>query len=148
MYITYPYSDAEVASEKDETKTIDWAGLLTVDHDGYHDAVQSWAEAGAQVCTHAIGDLGNKVSLDTYSKVNDIETRRFRVEHAQIVSQEDILRFGNLGVLPSMQPTHCTSDMRWAESRVGPERIRGAYAWRKMLDAGKSANRSTMTQFK
>ncbi|MGH7559367.1 MAG: amidohydrolase, partial [Gemmatimonadota bacterium] len=60
------------------------------------------------------------------------------IEHAQVVALEDISRFADLGVIASMQPTHATSDMYWAEDRVGPERIRGAYAWRKMLEAGVS----------
>ena len=61
---------------------------------------------------------------------------RFRVEHAQILSREDIPRFKQLGVIPSMQPTHCTSDMYWAEDRVGPDRIEGAYAWKRLIDDG------------
>ena len=61
---------------------------------------------------------------------------RFRVEHAQVLAESDIPRFGALGVLPSMQATHCTSDMPWAEARLGPERLRGAYAWRSLLATG------------
>jgi len=61
---------------------------------------------------------------------------RLRVEHAQILTPADIPRFARLGVVPSMQPTHCTSDMRWAGERLGPERLAGAYAWRSMLDTG------------
>jgi predicted amidohydrolase YtcJ len=61
---------------------------------------------------------------------------RFRIEHAQILSLEDIPRFATLGVIPSMQATHQTSDMGWAEARVGPQRIRGAYAWRSLLNTG------------
>lgn len=96
------------------------------------------AEHGFQACTHAIGDRGNRMILDVYEKVlDDAGTdRRFRVEHAQIVSLEDIPRFKDLGVIPAMQPTHCTSDMYWAGDRVGPERIEGAYAWRRYLDDG------------
>ena len=96
------------------------------------------AESGFQVCTHAIGDRGNRVILDVYERVlgSDGSDRRFRIEHAQVVALEDIARFKELGVIPSMQPTHCTSDMYWAEDRVGPERIKGAYAWRRYLDDG------------
>ena len=96
------------------------------------------AESGFQVCTHAIGDRGNRVILDVYERVleSDGSDRRFRIEHAQVVALEDIARFKELGVIPSMQPTHCTSDMYWAEDRVGPERIKGAYAWRRFLDDG------------
>ena len=61
---------------------------------------------------------------------------RLRVEHAQILADDDIPRFRRLGVLPSMQPTHCTSDMAWAAERLGPERLRGAYAWRSLLATG------------
>ena len=98
------------------------------------------AENGIQVCTHAIGDRGNRVILDIYDKVL-AETKpenspRFRIEHAQILSVKDIPRFKRLGVIPSMQPTHCTSDMYWAEDRVGPERIEGAYSWRRLIDDG------------
>ena len=94
---------------------------------------------GFQVCTHAIGDRANRVVLDAYEralKENPAEDHRFRIEHAQIVSLKDIPRFAELGVLPSMQPTHATSDMYWAEDRVGPERIKGAYAWRSFLNTG------------
>lgn len=61
---------------------------------------------------------------------------RLRIEHAQVLAPEDIPRFAKLGVIPSMQPTHCTSDMTWAETRLGPQRVKGAYAWRSLLDTG------------
>jgi len=98
-------------------------------------------EAGFQLCVHAIGDRGNALTLDVYEdalKSFDVKAKdaRFRVEHAQVLHPEDIPRFARLGVIPSMQPSHCTSDMYWAEERVGPERVRGAYAWRSLLDAG------------
>jgi len=93
---------------------------------------------GFQVCTHAIGDRGNRVILDAYEKAlaGRAGDPRLRVEHAQIVSLEDIPRFKRLGVIPSMQPTHCTSDMYWAQDRVGPQRVLGAYAWRRFLEDG------------
>ncbi len=94
---------------------------------------------GWQVATHAIGDRGNREVLDAYAQALHEQPRRehrFRVEHAQCVSLADIPRFAALGVIPSMQPTHATSDMRWAELRVGPERIRGAYAWARFLRSG------------
>ncbi len=93
-------------------------------------------QAGFQVCTHAIGDAGNRATLDAYEKALaevPTEDHRFRIEHAQIVALEDIPRFARLQVIPSMQPTHATSDMYWAEDRIGPQRIKGAYAWRKFL---------------
>jgi predicted amidohydrolase YtcJ len=98
---------------------------------------------GWQVCTHAIGDRGNRLVLDAYeSALNKVPPAdravsdpRLRIEHAQLVALEDIPRFARLGVVASMQPTHATTDMRWAEDRVGPKRITGAYAWRRFLDA-------------
>jgi predicted amidohydrolase YtcJ len=96
-------------------------------------------EAGFQVCIHAIGDRGNRVALDVCEQVRGGggETdRRPRIEHCQVVADADFSRFAALGVIPSMQPTHATSDMYWAEDRVGPDRIRGAYAWRRFIEQG------------
>src|SRR5882724_3843450 len=107
------------------------------------DHIEAWAETalrrGFQVNVHAIGDRGNRIVLDAFdSALKRIPKadHRFRIEHAQVVSPQDIPRFAKLGVIPSMQPTHQTSDMRWAEARVGPQRIRGAYAWRSLLNTG------------
>lgn len=105
-------------------------------------AVASEALAhGFQICTHAIGDRGNNIVLNAYEQAlqqNPSRARdaRLRIEHAQVLDPLDIPRFKKLGIIPSMQPTHCTSDMRWAEARLGPVRIRGAYAWRSLLDDG------------
>jgi predicted amidohydrolase YtcJ len=99
-------------------------------------------EAGArgfQVCVHAIGDRANTLVLDAFERALARAPRRdhrLRVEHAQILTERDIPRFQRLGVLPSMQATHCTSDMAWAGERLGPERLRGAYAWRSLLATG------------
>lgn len=96
-------------------------------------------EHGYQLCTHGIGDRGNREILDIYATVlaiQNLQDQRFRIEHAQLLSPADIPRFAQLGVIASMQPTHCTSDMRWVEARVGPERAKGAYAWRSLLDSG------------
>ena len=99
-------------------------------------------EAGAlgfQVCVHAIGDRANTIVLDAFERALRRAPRpdhRLRVEHAQILAERDIPRFSRLGVLPSMQATHCTSDMPWAGERLGPERLRGAYAWRSLLATG------------
>jgi predicted amidohydrolase YtcJ len=105
--------------------------------------IRTWAEAGLrrgfQVNVHAIGDRGNRIVLDGFEsalRTAPTANHRFRIEHAQVLSPEDIPRFAKLGVIPSMQPTHQTSDMRWAETRVGPQRIRGAYAWRSLLNTG------------
>lgn len=95
-------------------------------------------DMGFQVGIHAIGDLGNRLALDTFDKVQGGEpsTLRNRVEHAQIITLDDIPRFAQLGVIASMQPTHATSDMNMAEDRIGPERIKGGYAWRRLLESG------------
>lgn len=96
--------------------------------------------AGLQVMLHAIGDAANRAALDAFERAaaaNGPRERRHRVEHAQILDERDIPRFARLGVVASMQPTHATSDMRWAEDRIGRERAEeGAYAWRSLLDAG------------
>ncbi len=95
--------------------------------------------AGFQVCTHAIGDRGNRAVLDAYEAALRAVPRRdhrLRVEHAQVLAPSDIPRFKALGVIPSMQTTHQISDMGWAQARLGPERVKGAYAWRSLLDSG------------
>lgn len=93
---------------------------------------------GFQVGIHAIGDLGNRMALDAFDRAQDGKPSplRNRIEHSQIVTLADIPRFAELGVIASMQATHATSDMNMAEDRVGPDRILGGYAWRRMLDAG------------
>lgn len=120
---------------------------------------------GYQVCTHAIGDRGNREVLDAYVKAIRAVARlryageaniagpvqpppfasvvhgvalaaRFRVEHAQLLSPEDIPRFAGWHIIASMQATHCTTDMRWIDARVGPERAKGAYAWASLLASG------------
>ncbi len=95
--------------------------------------------AGLQVMVHAIGDKANKLILDMFEaaeKENGPRDRRFRIEHAQHLRQEDIPRFAALGVIASMQPYHAIDDGRWAAKRVGPEVLRGTYAFRSLLDAG------------
>jgi predicted amidohydrolase YtcJ len=105
--------------------------------------LEAWAEwalrHGFQVNVHAIGDRGNRNVLDAFESALRAVPKadhRFRIEHAQVLSPQDIPRFAKLGVIPSMQATHQTSDMLWAEARLGPERIRGAYAWRSLLNTG------------
>jgi predicted amidohydrolase YtcJ len=95
-------------------------------------------DLGFQVGIHAIGDHGNRIALDAFDRAQDgaASALRNRVEHAQIIALEDIPRFAQLGVIASMQPTHATSDMNMAEDRIGPERIKGGYAWRRLLDSG------------
>ena len=112
-------------------------GLLVTDPAAFESAVRKARGCNVQVATHAIGDRGNRIVLDTYQRVLEGEKdSRWRIEHAQVVSLEDIPRLGPMGVIASMQPTHATSDMPWAEDRVGKQRIAGAYAWRRMLDSG------------
>ena len=94
---------------------------------------------GFQVNTHAIGDRANRTALDAYAAALaevPVADHRFRVEHAQILHHEDIPRFSELGVIPSMQASHQTSDMYWAGNRIGSGRLLGAYAWRSLLDLG------------
>jgi predicted amidohydrolase YtcJ len=116
-----------------------YTGLLTITPEHLLAASRAALETGFQVCTHAIGDKGNRLTLDAYEqalKDHPNPDHRFRIEHAQVVAPEDFPRFAALGIIPSMQPTHATSDMYWAEARLGPERVKGAYAWRKFLELG------------
>lgn len=94
---------------------------------------------GFQIGIHAIGDLGNRWILDAYERAAQVNGRRdarHRSEHAQVLSDADLPRFAKLGVIASMQPTHCITDKRFAEKRLGRERCRGAYAWRRLADSG------------
>lgn len=114
-------------------------GLLVTAPDAFEASVRKAKGCGVQVATHAIGDRGNQLVLDTYERVlgEDAKTDiRWRVEHAQILSPADLGRFAKLGVIASMQPTHATSDMPWAHERLGDARLVGAYAWRDLLDSG------------
>ena len=113
-------------------------GLQVTTANEFNSILEQAKTHGFQVATHAIGDQANRFVLDRYHEVlgNSLESHRFRVEHAQIVSPSDIPLFHSYGVIPSMQPTHCTSDMDWAGTRVGPERLKGAYAWRAFIDSG------------
>jgi hypothetical protein len=95
--------------------------------------------AGLQIAVHAIGDKANHIVLGMYEEAkrqNGARDRRFRIEHAQHLRMEDIPRFGKLHVIASMQPYHCIDDGRWAEKRIGPERAKGTYAFRALLDSG------------
>ena len=92
-----------------------------------------------QCSVHAIGDRANNILLNYYEeaeRVNGPRDRRFRIEHAQHLQASDIPRFGQLGVIASMQPYHLSDDGRWAEKRLGPERLKGTYAFRTLLDTG------------
>lgn len=109
-------------------------GLLVTDLETLKISAERIANSEFQMNTHAIGDSANHAVLQTYTKVLEgKEDRRWRVEHAQIVSPEDFELYKN--IMPSIQPTHATSDMYWAEDRVGAERIKGAYAYKQLLEA-------------
>jgi predicted amidohydrolase YtcJ len=96
-------------------------------------------DAGFQANVHAIGDYANQLALDRFESLQTEVQRkagRHRIEHAQIVAPKDLPRFAKLHVLPSMQPTHATSDKNMAGDRLGVARLRGAYAWRSLVDDG------------
>lgn len=113
-------------------------GLAFVDDEQLTASVAKANGMGFQVGVHAIGDRGNRLVLDSFDTVQNgaPSALRNRVEHAQIIALEDIPRFTELGVIASMQPVHATSDMNMAEDRVGPDRIQGGYAWRKLIESG------------
>jgi predicted amidohydrolase YtcJ len=90
---------------------------------------------GWQVWIHAIGDRGNRIALDALAAGGG-PAARHRIEHAQVIAPSDFPRFAREGVIASIQPTHATSDMPWAQARVGPERIQGAYAYESLARAG------------
>ncbi|MEO7487220.1 MAG: amidohydrolase family protein, partial [Ferruginibacter sp.] len=92
------------------------------------------AQKGYQLCTHAIGDSGNRIILNTYAKyLNGRCDLRWHIEHAQVINSADFNLFGNNTIIPSVQPTHATSDMYWADKRLGKEREKGAYAYKQLL---------------
>jgi len=114
-------------------------GLLMMQPGALAEVTAKARRCGVQVGTHAIGDRGNHEVLEAYSKAWQgaaTSDHRWRIEHAQVLAPDDLPRLAASGVIASMQPTHATSDMPWAEDRVGPQRINGAYAWRQLRDSG------------
>lgn len=111
-------------------------GLVVTPQSHIEDVARRGVAAGFQVNTHAIGDRGVRMVIEAYERADVKPTDRFRIEHFQIAAPEDIPRAARAGIIASFQPTHATSDMPWAERRLGAERLKGAYAWRSMLDAG------------
>ncbi len=114
-------------------------GLLVTPAAKMDEVALAGVKAGWQLWTHAIGDRGNRLALDAYEKALEAvkpKDARLRIEHAQVLAPEEFPRFAKLGVIASIQPTHATSDMPWAEARVGPVRIRGAYSWRSLVSSG------------
>jgi hypothetical protein len=127
---------AMLAPYSDESAT---SGILREDAKKLEQMSIERDRAEFQLAFHAIGDRANRLALDVFAAVraaNGLRDRRDRVEHAQIVSPPDILRFALLGVIPSMQPSHLLDDERWAEDRLGAVRLRGAYAWHSLEASG------------
>ncbi len=104
------------------------------------DLVAEMMRGGFQVGIHAIGDAGNRETLDFLERViseqPSARDQRHRIEHAQVIHPDDFSRFAPMGVIASMEPPHCVEDKTWAEDRLGPERVKGAYAWRTLREAG------------
>ncbi|MFD2289107.1 amidohydrolase family protein [Pedobacter petrophilus] len=121
--LLHPYSDLPAKT-----------GFLLSDQKHFEEVAEKIASHGFQMCTHAIGDSANRVMLKIYNKIlkgkND---KRWRIEHAQIVNPNDFNLFGSASIIPSVQPTHATSDMYWATQRLGATRLKGAYAYRQLL---------------
>ena len=115
------------------------SGLAMMPYEEFEQMVVAADKLGFQIGVHSIGDKGNNWTLNAFEKarqVNGSRDSRHRSEHAQTLAMTDIPRFAQLGVIPSMQPTHCITDKRFYEKRVGIERCKGAYAWRTLIDAG------------
>jgi predicted amidohydrolase YtcJ len=112
-----------------------WNGFLLSQLQHFDSVAALLSQKGFQMCTHAIGDSGNRAVLSIYSKylgsANDL---RWRIEHAQVVNSTDINVFGRFKIIPSVQPTHATSDMYWAGARLGPARVKDAYAYKQLMD--------------
>lgn len=111
-----------------------WHGFLRSSIRHFDSMATILAGTDFQMCTHAIGDSGNRMILTIYNKVLKTKNdKRWRIEHAQVIAPEDFELFGKTSVIPSVQPTHATSDMYWAGERLGAERLKGAYAYRQLL---------------
>jgi hypothetical protein len=119
-----PYSDAPETT-----------GLIVETEDFYDHVCEKAYNAGYQVCCHAIGDGGVRMILNEYAKfLNGPNDLRWRVEHSQVVDPQDFALYNEYSIIPSIQATHCTSDMPWAEDRLGSERVQNAYAYKTLLD--------------
>jgi len=112
----------------------DWQGFLLSAPAHFDSLAAKLIGTDWQLCTHAIGDSGNRMILTVYNKyLKGPNDKRWRVEHAQVINDADFDLFGKISVVPSVQPTHATSDMYWAGERLGPERLKGAYAFKRLL---------------
>lgn len=115
------------------------SGLAMMPFEKFEKMVVLADKEGFQIGVHAIGDKGNNWVLNAYEKAEQLNGKRdsrHRIEHAQTLQSSDIPRFAQLGVIASMQPTHCISDKKFCEKRIGTERAKGAYAWKSLADAG------------
>lgn len=113
----------------------DWVGFLLNPVSHYDSLAAMLVNTDFQLCTHAIGDSGNRMVLNVYNKyLKGKNDKRWRIEHAQIVNPADFNLFGSASVIPSVQPTHATSDMYWATDRLGAERLKGGYAYKQLLE--------------
>ena len=113
----------------------DWTGFLLANISHYDSLASVLAATNFQMCTHAIGDSANRQILNIYNKyLQKGNDKRWRIEHAQVVNPSDFNLFGAATVVPSVQPTHATSDMYWAAERLGNERMKGAYAYKQLMD--------------
>lgn len=122
--LLHPYHDKE-----------NWHGFLLSSADHFNWVAQQLINSPFQLCTHAIGDSANRQLLNTYANVlKGKNNRRWRIEHAQVVDENDFHFFGDYDIIPSVQPTHATSDMYWAEDRLGKQRVKNAYAYKKFLN--------------
>jgi predicted amidohydrolase YtcJ len=111
-------------------------GFLLNDVKHFQKVAEAALENGFQVCTHAIGDSAVRTMLNIYSDILSTENdRRWRIEHCQVVDTTDLKKFGSYNIIPSVQPTHATSDMYWAEERLGAQRVKTAYAYRDLMAA-------------
>jgi predicted amidohydrolase YtcJ len=109
-------------------------GFLVNELDFLKKSAERIAASNFQMCTHCIGDSANRLMLDIYGGVLKTKNdRRWRIEHAQVVNPDDFKKFGMFSIVPSVQPTHATSDMYWAKDRLGEERVKGAYAYKDLL---------------
>lgn len=113
----------------------DWTGFLLANISHYDSLASVLAATNFQMCTHAIGDSANRQILNIYNKyLQKGNDKRWRIEHAQVVNPSDFNLFGAAAIVPSVQPTHATSDMYWAAERLGNERMKGAYAYKQLMD--------------
>ena len=112
-----------------------WSGFLLSSQQHFDSVANILSQKDFQMCTHAIGDSGNRTMLMIYAKyLKGKNNSRWRIEHAQVINENDFKLFGENNIIPSVQPTHATSDMYWAADRLGKERVKGAYAYKQLLE--------------